>query len=96
MPNTNIMHMYGVVKMCAQSRITPCSPYHTMHLNFKNICHVQYSPDGCVYYPTYLNPNNNVCVEKCPSGTVGFVTGSVDDVSSDRLRACVQSKSTLY
>ncbi|XP_065919052.1 uncharacterized protein [Dysidea avara] len=43
---------------------------------------------GCTHYPTYLDRDSGECVETCPSGTFGVVTGSVDDVSTDRLRVC--------
>jgi len=46
---------------------------------------------GCYDYPTYYDPASDQCVETCPSGTIGVVNGSVNDVTTDRARACVQS-----
>ena len=51
-----------------------------------------YFTAGCTHYPTYLDRNSGACVETCPSGTFGVVTGSVDDVSTDRLRVCEPSE----
>ncbi|XP_065894203.1 uncharacterized protein [Dysidea avara] len=44
--------------------------------------------DGCRIYPSYLNFDNDVCEETCPSGTFGVTNGTVNDLTTDRLRAC--------
>lgn len=50
--------------------------------------------DGCRMYPSYLNFDNDVCEETCPNGTFGVTNGTVNDLTTDRLRACTPSKYT--
>jgi len=40
----------------------------------------------------YLNHDTFECVEKCPEGTFGVVTGNVDDVTTDQYRSCEPCK----
>ena len=46
-------------------------------------------PAGCYNYPTYYDPESDQCVETCPSGTIGVVSGTTEDVTTSRARACV-------
>ena len=47
---------------------------------------------GCTDYPTYLDRDSGKCVETCPPGTFGVVTGSVHNVTSKHLRVCESSE----
>ena len=64
-------------------------PYHIL----QTVCR-QIIPNagGCYDYPNYFDPESDQCVETCPSGTIGVVNGSVNDVTTDRARAYVPSE----
>ena len=49
---------------------------------------------GCFTYPTYYDGETGTCVETCPVGTYGAVSGTSSDLTTDRARNCLPSKMT--
>jgi len=47
---------------------------------------------GCFNYPTYYESETGTCVETCPVGTYGNVSGTITDVTTERARRCVPRK----
>ena len=47
---------------------------------------------GCFTYPTYYDNETGMCVETCPARFYGAVSGTSNNLTTDRARNCLPSK----